>query len=255
MKTMLKPRWFAMATACLALAVLFAGCPTSGNSAGSIPAALVGIWVDTTTGIEVLRINANGTGSFAEITGGELRWSVSGNRLTMTLIPDGGGPTTSNTGNWAIVGGRLRLSNWEGPMAIVLNMMIPEELERLGGGAGGGNGATIPVTHIEIRQNGNPVSAIVMVPNQTITLTAVVLPPNATHRAVTWVSSDPSVAAIVTTAGTAVLTANSPGITAVTVIADYHTASVTVAVAYEVTNGTGSHPNRIARRIARLHHI
>ena len=237
MKTMLKPRWFAMATACLALAVLFAGCPTSGNSAGSIPAALVGIWVDTTTGIEVLRINANGTGSFAEITGGELRWSVSGNRLTMTLIPDGGGPTTSNTGNWAIVGGRLRLSNWEGPMAMMLNMMIPEELERLGGGAGGGNGAAIPVTSVTIF-HGNPATVIEMVPNQTITLTAMVLPENATNWAATWGSSNPSVAtAIATIANTAVLTANSSGTTTIFATADGVMDSVTVVVAYETICG------------------
>jgi len=150
MKAAFKPIRFTTAVACFALAALFAGCPMdpddSDNGAGSIPAQLVGSWGDRDTDTEVLRINADGSGTVGTITGGELRWSVDGNRLTMTLIPDGGVGVTSTAGTWAIVGDRLRLSDWEGSMAAAMNMLT--YLDRLGGGdaadSGNGGGGAIP---------------------------------------------------------------------------------------------------------------
>jgi len=85
---------------------------------GDIPPELVGSW-----GIgdeEVITINADGTGTF---NGNPVTWSVDGDRLI--LVQDG----VFGSVSWEIVDGSLRLSDGEGPLGQVLEVL--PDLSRL----------------------------------------------------------------------------------------------------------------------------
>ena len=127
----------------LVIAVVLAGCPMDDAQEGGndlearIPTELVGSWGSGT--VEILRINADGTGT---IQGNVARWSVNGNRLTLTQdLGAAHGGEVSGSAAWAIVGGRLRLSEGEGFLGMMLENL--PDIDRLGGDneVSPGNGA------------------------------------------------------------------------------------------------------------------
>ena len=129
-------RRFTTAVTCIALAVLFWGCPTDAgdNGAGAIPEVLVGDWgfhghegiiPDTV----ILTINADGTGA---LMGAPATWSESGGRLTLSMA----GQTGSVA--WEIVGGLLYFSDAGGDLGAGLAGV--QGLYRLGNGGNGANG-------------------------------------------------------------------------------------------------------------------
>jgi len=125
----------ALAAFGLAFALILAGCPmdsqdNGGGQGTGIPSQLVGSW--GTGSVEVIRINADGTGT---IQGNAAGWSVSGNRLTLTQdLGAAHGGEASGSAAWAIVGGRLRLSNGQGTLGTLLETF--PDLDRLGDGDG-----------------------------------------------------------------------------------------------------------------------
>ena len=125
----------ALAAFGLAFALILVGCPmdaqdnNEGQGAG-IPAELVGNW--GLGAAEMLRIGADGTGT---VQGNAARWSVSGNRLTLTQdLGAAHGGEASGSAAWAIVGGRLRLSDGQGTLGTLLESF--PDLDRLGDGDG-----------------------------------------------------------------------------------------------------------------------
>jgi len=142
-----KTHWKMLATLAavgIVLAMVLVGCPMDtqdkGNGReGGIPAELVGSWGDRNANIAFLTINANGTGTIQDNVA---RWSVSENRLTLTQdLGAAHGGEVSGSVAWIIVDGRLRLSDGEDFLGMMLESLPDLDRLGLGNGVGPGNGA------------------------------------------------------------------------------------------------------------------
>ena len=92
---------------------------------------------------------------------------------------------------------------------------------------------TLPVLSVTLNESADTLTAV----NDTLQLTAVVTPDNATNKAVTWSSSNDSVA-IVDNNG--FVTAVGNGIAIITATADEQTATCEITVAIEATEETAN---------------